>query len=232
MILAPKKKQMVVPSLQRGFFTLPGGMGAVKGASLPAGATWNSSDKNAGITLTNSDKTAAISGGSDVTGIVRATITKSSGKYYWEVVDTASSLDAIARTLGVGFANTTASLSQDLGGNVNGWAIWGPGGASAEAMRYTNATVTTNIAYRFVTGDVLMFALDIGAGKFWFGKNGTWASSGNPEAGTNAIFTGIPAGTYTPACSPFKASNVCRLTLRQPSESTHYALTTFQNGFY
>jgi hypothetical protein len=40
-----------------------------------------------------------------------------------------------------------------------------------------------------------MVAYDVTSGKFWLGKNGTWFSSGDPSAGTNAGLTGL-SGEY------------------------------------
>jgi hypothetical protein len=39
--------------------------------------------------------------------------------------------------------------------------------------------------------DVVMLAYDAGAGKVWFGKNGTWFASGNPATDTSPSATGI-----------------------------------------
>lgn len=36
-----------------------------------------------------------------------------------------------------------------------------------------------------------MIAVDIDAGKIWWGKNGSWFASGNPSAGTGAGFSGL-----------------------------------------
>ena len=41
------------------------------------------------------------------------------------------------------------------------------------------------------TGDIIMAAVDVDAGKYWSGLNGTWDSSGDPETGAN------PTGTFT-----------------------------------
>ena len=49
-------------------------------------ATWNPSDKGTVFTLSNVNKT--ITQASTGNGLVRATIGKSSGKWYWEVVTT------------------------------------------------------------------------------------------------------------------------------------------------
>ena len=56
-----------------------------------------------------------------------------------------------------------------------------------------------------VVGTVLMYALDIDAGKLWHGRNGTWRNSGNPGAGTGHSFT-ISAGTWYPAASIYDAT--------------------------
>jgi len=43
-------------------------------------------------------------------------------------------------------------------------------------------------------GDILQIAVDIDAGKWWFGKNNTWSGSGDPANGNNPIDT-FTAGT-------------------------------------
>lgn len=55
-------------------------------------ATWNPSDKSANVTLSNGNLTATITANTAFYG-ARATIGKSSGKWYWEqtVSDTTSS---------------------------------------------------------------------------------------------------------------------------------------------
>ena len=54
-----------------------------------------------------------------------------------------------------------------------------------------------NPAYgALVTGDIVMIACDMATGKHWFGKNGTWFSSGDPAAGTGAAFTDTGSGVF------------------------------------
>ena len=43
--------------------------------------------------------------------------------------------------------------------------------------------------------DKIMMAVDLDNGKIWWGKNGTWFASGDPDSGTNAAFTGL-SGTF------------------------------------
>ena len=55
--------------------------------------------------------------------------------------------------------------------------------------------VAINGTPAFTTGNVLQIAIDIDAGKTWFGINNTWQNSGNPESGASktgaALSTGI-----------------------------------------
>jgi len=187
--------------------------------------TWNPADKNAGIQLTNSNKTAGIPGGADILGIVRSILPKTTGKWYWEVV--ATNVTGPGLGAAVGFANASASLSQELGANANGWGMFGPGDAGNEAMKYHNASAVANTAFRYVDNDILCFALDIAAGLFWFGKNNAWTLSGNPAAGTNATFSSIAAGTYTPACEPYSDSNATLFTIRSFNEASYSAPAGF-----
>ena len=58
----------------------------------------------------------------------------------------------------------------------------------------------------WAAGDILMFALDIDNGKFYFGANGTWdaGASNDPAAGTGG-YTFTPGGfLYTPATTIYR----------------------------
>jgi len=48
---------------------------------------------------------------------------------------------------------------------------------------------STQLFATYASGDVVSFAIDFDAGKFWVAKNNTWYNSGNPAAGTNATST-------------------------------------------
>ena len=81
--------------------------------------TWNPSDKNADVTLSNGNLTATAATNS-VHLVARGTTSKSTGKAFYEVT-----LVARDGPCSVGFANATASLSQSMGENSNsfGFAI-------------------------------------------------------------------------------------------------------------
>lgn len=115
---------------------------------------------------------------------------RASGKLYWELALSAS-----------GLFNMAAGIRRDdeaIGTAINL--------GKTCAMRSTNALftgdtgATTGTGATFATSDTLMLALDmaIGATKLWIGVNGTWSNSGDPAAGSGALFAGFPAGVWHP----------------------------------
>jgi hypothetical protein len=60
----------------------------------------------------------------------------------------------------------------------------------------TGATAGTATSYS--SGDVIQLAWKRSEGKLFVGKNGTWMNSGNPAAGTGAMFTGVPGDGWLP----------------------------------
>jgi hypothetical protein len=69
--------------------------------------------------------------------------------------------------------------------------------SGAGSFEFTTATVSDTKS----VGDVYMFAYDGTSGKIWFGKNGTWFSSGSPSTGANPAGTLNTQFSYTPACN-------------------------------
>jgi len=135
-------------------------------------ATWNPADKGANVTLSNGNLTTT---NTTTASIVRSTIGKSSGKWYWEVT--------VNSTYGhAGIANATESLNTYVGSDANGWAY-----NSLNGLLYTNGTTSGTNATWSTVGDVIGFALDLDAGTLKFYKNGTLQPS---------YFSGIPGGTY------------------------------------
>lgn len=165
-------------------------------------ATWNPSDKGTGITLSGSDLTAA----ANTTGWhgVRSTISKTSGKWYWEIT-----VNATAEHMN-GIANSSATLDRVSGnyadetsGNV--YLYWTDGnktsgGGTAPAYGAT-----------YASGDVIGVAMDMDGGTITFYKNNSsqgqafsgitgtryaFFGSGSSSASVTANF-GASAFTYT-----------------------------------
>lgn len=106
------------------------------------------------------------------------------GKYYWEM------------NAGLNFGSNQAfgaALLSDPGtglttdGKV---CLWKQDGTLHDGN--ASITITTTGVTDWEDEDVLMFAIDLDAGKMWIGLNGTWFNSGDPAAGTNPQFSGLP----------------------------------------
>jgi hypothetical protein len=147
------------------------------GSPAASYATWDPANKAAGMVLSNGNLTSDGSGG----GIVRSTVGKSSGKWYWEITPGATPERAL------GICNGSFSVSSDLGASSNSFAYYGGDGGTYPGGTGYGAT--------FGGGDVISVALDMDSGKIWFAKNGTWQASGNPGTGSNPATTGL-TGTY------------------------------------
>ena len=127
----------------------------------------------------NLDTTSA---SGNYTGSV-STIAMSTGKWYWEHT---------ATNTGTGGLNGTGIINvASLSSATTGWGFAAP----TDGWMRTGTAVNNNAANSvtglstIANGDVINVAVDFDAGKLWFGRNGTWESSGNPATGSNATVT-------------------------------------------
>lgn len=148
-------------------------------ATLRTYPTLNPSDKDAAVTLSNGNLSAASSAAYRA---VRGTTGKAAGKWYWECVCAAGN-DYV-----VGIGKATASLAGLVGNDANsyGFALgdgrkWNAGAGAA----YTSA---------FAANTVVGFALDMAAGTLTIYNASTGVSQG-------VMFTGL-TGTFFPMVSP------------------------------
>lgn len=147
--------------------------------------TWNATDYFGGVTVSGGGTTATTTGSG---GGIRGTTSHSSGKYYLEIkVTPAGSINYSS------FGLAPSTWSSGYIGNTSGKGILGYFGSWAFEPGGAGAGVT------LATGNILGIAVDFGAGKMWFSKNGTWMASGNPSAGTNPALSSV-SGTLFPAC--------------------------------
>jgi hypothetical protein len=145
--------------------------------------TWNRIDSTGSNTLTNGnlDSSGAKRGN-------RGTISLTSGKFYYETVISTS---AAGGDFGWSKSDEPCPTT-DPGANSYGWSIHTSG------VKRHNGSTSSYISGGLAVGDVIQFAIDVDAGKVWFGKNNTWGASGDPAAGTNAAFTNV-TGPIAPA---------------------------------
>lgn len=143
---------------------------------------WNPDDKDWELSLSNGDLTATMDANGP--GGVRATESKSSGKWYWEITIN------IINTTRVAVGTSSASLAIHTGNDVNGY-----GYNSIDGYKWTN---NSGVAYgdSFIGDAVISVALDMDNGKVWFAKDGIWQASGDPAAETNEAFSGLSGAIF------------------------------------
>ena len=129
-------------------------------------------------------------------GLIRGTIGATSGKWYYETTITAVPSGG-SMYIGVKDSrNTSMDSSNGLGSNSGTTNEFG----YAQSGYQQNNGTATNIGTTLGAGDVLMVAYDLNGGYIWWGKNGTWISSGNPATGANPMFSTLTSSNgYSPS---------------------------------
>ncbi len=145
------------------------------------------SDKTANVGITGSGLIYTQTNDGNQGG-ARATIGKSSGKWQWEYTLTSSTTINFA----FGLANLSASLTQYIGFDTNGWSVFENGG-----FKYTNNSFA-GYAATINAGDVIDMLFDAGAGTITVKINNT---------NYGVMFSGL-TGTLYPALGGFQAGNV------------------------
>jgi hypothetical protein len=110
-----------------------------------------------------------------------------SGKTYIEITCGAANTGSDGGEVGV---RDDRDNTLGLNSPSSGW------GCETRAGQKSNNGTTVAYGSALVAGDILMLACDPTAGKVWWGKNGTWFASGDPAAGTNPAYTGLPSTMY------------------------------------
>jgi hypothetical protein len=121
----------------------------------------------------------------------RATFGFSTGKWYWEIKRNDNNASY--------FGATNSDISVWF--NSNGALSGGFYGVTASGDKFVNGSLTGSVFSAMSSGDIGMFAYDLDNNYFYFGVNGTWVTSGDPESGssgTGALGT-LASGTYQPS---------------------------------
>ena len=173
--------------------------------------TWNPLDKNAGIALSNGDKTAQATVASWKSA--RATLGREEGRYYFEGVSVSGATQMI------GIATFSVPLTGAISDIVNnGWAIQ----INNSTVYKRSGGVYSAYGNFHATGDVYGVALDLDSKKIWFRHNGAWLGGGDPATGTLPAYSGLPAGLIYPACSLYATSD--KITLSARAGDVAYAI--------
>lgn len=167
---------------------LLGAGGTDKAAASITPATFNGTTTN--VTLSNGNLTATHSNTSD--GGTRSASNKSTGKFYFEITIGASngSLD------GIGLIASTKTFSDMASLDALVYALNSSIGSTGGI--FINGGYSTKHIGLASAGDVISIAVDMGAGRAWFRRNGgDWNGdpSADPVASTN--YVGPFNGTLT-----------------------------------
>lgn len=143
-----------------------------------------------GHTLTNGGLTITKSASSWSTA--RGNIAFTKGKWYFE-----GTYNATWDYAHIGVLSTSSATGGYLGEFSTGWAYQQDGRVWNNNVANAPGTPPRSAIY-----DVCSVAVDMDAGKIWFGKNGVWFYSGNPAAGTGQAYSNL-TGELTPAVSVY-----------------------------
>ena len=164
--------------------------------------TWDPDNKSSNISLSTDKLTAdnESTAGTTYEGTF-ATLGRSSGKYYFEVVANHSSSYSGYQQIGV--QDGTIGLNDSLGGAAGGW-----GYRSLQGRLYNNGSyvIPSNYPVQFTTNEVVGIAIDLDAGKLWWSLNGVWLyktgsfPSPDPATGTDPAYSNLSGTIYPAIC--------------------------------
>jgi hypothetical protein len=150
------------------------------------------------ITLSGGNLTATNSVGAGQFGVARGTTSHSTGKFYLEWTTTISGTNQV----GIGLSDTTQSFAS---GFYNGGVAHSMGTTVTSAVSLLKSPIgASSVSFAAgggTTGDVVGFAIDIGAGLTWARRNaGNWnndiIANQNPATGTGGIPISLTGALY------------------------------------
>lgn len=165
--------------------------------------TWDPSNKDASITLSNGNLTATGTVNASWRSVIATAPGKTAGKWYWRNKCSCAS-NSFA---GCGVSNGTLPASNYIGSDNNGWIIYAQPGASA-AYQHGGSVIGGSGPTFATNGDYLVAAIDQTNGKIYFTTmtaagvlSTNWCgNSSNPSTNTGG-FSFTPGTTLLPGGS-------------------------------
>lgn len=180
---------------------------------------WNAADGDTAINILDGfggDRGLKASSTGVNTNAIRANISKSSGKWYWEVTTGGTTAADVGHDIGV--MTSGHALGVHVGSEATGWGFSEV--STAGLSRKFNNGDSSAGSPSWINGDIISVAIDLDAGKIWWAINGVWHSSGDPATGANAIFSNL-TGTLFPAVSMAPGAGVSSIC------TTNFGATDF-----
>ena len=157
-------------------------------------ATWNplASKVIGTVAWTIEDGNLSFVPGSNTNQWTTGTLCPAAGKWYWEVKSTQSG-GGDWPDIGIMFTDSISTHMAATGNPQHNFSY--AAGIEPNGTRWAFGTQTTSWFSGYSSGDIINCAVDIDAGKLWWGVNGSWLNSGDPANGTN------PGATFTAGTS-------------------------------
>ena len=139
------------------------------------------------------------------------TLGMTSGKWYWEAYQKQYISTGNGWPVGI-YDMDSGKFAKNLAGNYPGQSTSTYGASyaassSSHGEKHHNGSSSSLGFSSSSSGDTWQCAFDADAGKIWFGKNNTWANSGNPSGGSNEAYASIPSSTWSPLTCSYNSSN-------------------------
>jgi len=132
------------------------------------------------------------------------TLCPAAGKWYYEVKSTQSG-GGDWPDIGMMFTDSISAHMAATGNPQHNFSY--AAGIEPNGTRWAFGTQTTSWFSGYNSGDIINCAVDIDAGKFWWGVNGSWLNSGNPANGSNPGATFAAGTSITAWTEQYNASN-------------------------
>lgn len=190
------------------------GYGGVTSAYSP----WDVSSLPANVTASDGNFKLTRSGGTNSTRIVAHPVTRTTGKFALRFDLSGATGPAPA----VGIRN--GATGTFLGQTAAGWGWWIDSSGASDIAYNNNAGSTYSVGNH--PGE-LMMEVDATTGKLYLGFSGTWANSGNPAAGTGAVYTNL-SGTLALVADMYY---VGAIKLKVPADFITAASSGFTPGW-
>tara|TARA_R110002049_G_scaffold306114_1_gene504044 strand:- start:368 stop:1717 length:1350 start_codon:yes stop_codon:yes gene_type:complete len=170
-------------------------------------ATWNplSSKVLGTVDWTLKDGNTNFDPGSNTAQFTMGTLCPAAGKWYWEMKSVQGSATDWP-DLGIMFTDsisTHMSLSTNPQHNFS-YTV----SLESNGTRWVTGTATGGWVSGYANGDIIMIAVDVDAGKLWWGKNGSWFESANPASGNQAHATWTAGTSITPWIEQYNVGEV------------------------
>ena len=170
-------------------------------------ATWNplSSKVLGTVDWVLKDGNTNFDPGSNTNQFTMGTLCPAAGKWYWEMKSVQGSATDWP-DLGIMFTDsisTHMALSNNPQHNFS-YTV----SLESNGTRWVTGTQSTSWVSGYANGDIIMIAVDVDAGKLWWGKNGSWFESANPASGNQAHAAWTAGTSITPWIEQYNTGEV------------------------